>query len=401
MSAAESLTLTLPDGSERVVARERLSRGGSRHRAAAREGRRGRRRRRKRHRPAAAAPQQGGPLSIFTIKSPEAGPYLRHTAEHVLADAVKRLWPGTAIDAGRLDHSEKYQYDFRFPRAFTPEDLERIAAKMREIVGEDLPLERVEVSRQEAERLFAGLQEDLKIDRLGDIPEGETITLYRHGPFVDLCRGPHAQRTGQIGALELLESSGVYFRGDESKERLQRIYGTAFAKPAELDEYHRVAELARARDHRKLGPELDLFSFSPYAPGSPFFHPKGAVVYQELQNYVRERNADGYGEVLAPQILDLELWKKSGHWDNYRDGMFFTAIDERQMAVKPMNCPGHCLIYGTRMRSYRDLPIRYAELGRLHRAEMSGVVTVSRECARSVRTTHTSSAPRSRSRSRW
>ena len=375
MSAAESLTLTLPDGSERVVAT-----GTTPLEVARTIGPR-------LAKDAVGAEldgnaidlrlplQQGGRFRLFTTKSPEAGPYLRHTAEHVLADAVKRLWPGTAIDAGRVDHSEKYQYDFRFPRAFTPEDLERIAAKMREIVAEDLPLERVEVSRQEAEKLFADLHEDLKVDRLGDIPEGETITLYRHGPFVDLCRGPHAQRTGQIGALELLESSGVYFRGDETKERLQRIYGTAFANAAELEEYRRAAELARARDHRKLGPELDLFSFSPYAPGSPFFHPKGAVVYQQLQNYVRERNADGYGEVLAPQILDLELWKKSGHWDNYRDGMFFTAIDERQMAVKPMNCPGHCLIYGTRMRSYRDLPIRYAELGRLHRAEKSGVIT--------------------------
>jgi threonyl-tRNA synthetase len=375
MSAAETLTLTLPDGSERQVAPgttpldvaktigPRLAKDAV---GAELEG----------------LPvdlrlplSSGGKFRIFTTKSPEAGPFLRHTAEHVLADAVKRLWPETTIDVGRVDHSEKFQYDFRFPRSFTPEDLERIAARMREIVAEDLPLERVEVSRQEAEDLFREMGEDLKVDRLRDIPEGETITLYRHGPFVDLCRGPHAQRTGQIGALELLESSGSYFRGDESRERLQRIYGTAFASQAELEEHRRATELARARDHRKLGPELDLFSFSPYAPGSPFFHPKGAVVYQQLVEYIRERNASGYGEVLAPQILDLELWKKSGHWDNYRDGMFFTSIDEREMAVKPMNCPGHCLVYGTRMRSYRDLPIRYSELGRLHRAEKSGVIT--------------------------
>ncbi|HUP25029.1 MAG TPA: threonine--tRNA ligase [Thermoanaerobaculia bacterium] len=375
MSAAETLTLELPDGSERQVAP-----GTTPLEVAKTIGPR-------LAKDAVGAEldglpvdlrlplSSGGRFRIFTTKSPEAGPFLRHTAEHVLADAVMRLWPETTIDVGRVDHSEKFQYDFRFPRSFTPEDLERIASRMREIVAEDLPLERVEVSRQEAEDLFRGMGEDLKVDRLRDIPEGETITLYKHGPFVDLCRGPHAQRTGQIGALELLESSGSYFRGDESRERLQRIYGTAFASQAELEEHRRSAELARARDHRKLGPELDLFSFSPYAPGSPFFHPKGAVVYQQLVEYIRERNASGYGEVLAPQILDLELWKKSGHWDNYRDGMFFTSIDEREMAVKPMNCPGHCLVYGTRMRSYRDLPIRYSELGRLHRAEKSGVIT--------------------------
>jgi threonyl-tRNA synthetase len=318
---------------------------------------------------------RGGRFRLFTTKSPEAGPFLRHTAEHVLADAVRRLWPGTVIDVGRRDHSEKFQYDFRFAQAFTAEDLERIEAKMREILAEDHPVERLEISRDEAVKMFRELGEDLKVDRLADIPEGEPITLFRHGPFADLCRGPHAQRTSQIGAVKLLESSGVYFRGDESRERLQRIYGTAFASKGELEAYDQLMAEARARDHRRLGPELDLFSFSAYAPGSPLFHPPGAQVYNQLIEFVRERIDDEYGEVLTPQILDVELWKRSGHYDNYRDVMFFTSVDDRQMAVKPMNCPSHCLIYGATRRSYRELPIRYADFGRLHRAEKSGAVT--------------------------
>lgn len=318
----------------------------------------------------------GGAFRILTSKSPEAGIFVRHSAEHVLADAVTRLWPEALYDAGRKDHSEKFQYDFRFPRAFTPEDLGAIEAKMREILGEDTAFERVEVSRAEAEKLFRELGNDLKLDRLRDIPEGETITLYRHGRFVDLCRGPHVQRVSQIGAVKLLESSGVYFRGDESAEKLQRVYGTAFATAAELAAWEKAAEEARARDHRRLGPELDLFSFSPLAPASPFFHPKGAAVYNGLIQYVRELNsANGYGEVVTPQILDVELWHTSGHWANYRENMFFTELDERKYAVKPMNCPTHCLIFATGKRSYRDLPIRYADFGRLHRYERSGVTS--------------------------
>jgi threonyl-tRNA synthetase len=318
----------------------------------------------------------GGAFRIFTAKNPEAGPFIRHSAEHVLADAVTRLWPEALYDAGRKDHSEKYQYDFRFPRAFTAEDLEKIETKMREILAEDATFERVEVSREEAERLFREMGNDLKLERLRDIPEGETITLYRHGRFTDLCRGPHVQRASQIGAVKLLESSGVYFKGDEQGERLQRLYGTAYATQKELEEQERLAEEARARDHRRLGQDLDLFSFSPLAPASPFFHPKGAAVYTRLIDYVRELNRrNGYGEVVTPQILDVELWHTSGHYANYRENMFFTELDERQYAVKPMNCPTHCLIYKTRKRSYRDLPIRYADFGRLHRYERSGVTS--------------------------
>ncbi len=320
--------------------------------------------------------ERSGAFRVLTGKSPEAGTFVRHSAEHVLADAVTRLWPEALYDAGRKDHSEKFQYDFRFPRAFTPEDLAAIEAKMGEILAEDAAFERVEVSREEAEELFRELGSDLKLERLRDIPAGETITLYKHGRFVDLCRGPHVQRASQIGAVKLLESSGVYFRGDESNERLQRIYGTAFTTAGELAAYEKALEEARARDHRRLGSELDLFSFDPLAPASPFFHPKGAVVYNELIGYVRELNqANGYGEVVTPQILDVELWRTSGHLAHYRDNMFFTEVDERQFAVKPMNCPTHCLIYQTRKRSYRDLPIRYADFGRLHRYERSGVTS--------------------------
>jgi threonyl-tRNA synthetase len=316
----------------------------------------------------------GGTFRIFTVKSPEAGEFIRHSAEHVLADAVKRLWPDAEYDAGRKDHSEKFQYDFRFPRAFTPEDLEKIEAKMKEILAEGSEFERIEVSREEAERIFGEMGETLKVERLKDIPEGETITLYRHGGFTDLCRGPHARSLAQIGAVKLLESSGVYFKGDEANERLQRIYGTAFLSEKDLAEYLARIEMARARDHRRLGQELDLFSFSALAPAMPFLHPKGAVVYNGLAGYVRDLYARyGYGEVITPQILDVEIWKISGHYDNYAENMFFTEADERQYAVKPMNCPTHCLIFGTRLRSYRDLPIRYADFGRLHRYERSGV----------------------------
>jgi len=319
---------------------------------------------------------RGGHFRLLTTKSAEAGAFVRHSAEHVLADAVTRLWPGALYDAGRKDHSEKFQYDFRFERAFTPEDLVAIEAKMREILAENAPFERVEISRPEAERLFASLGNDLKLERLRDIPEGDTITLYRHGKFVDLCRGPHVQRAGQIGAVKLLEASGVYFKGDEQGEKLQRIYGTAFASAKELAEYEKAQEEARARDHRRLGVELDLFSFDPLAPASPFFHPKGATVYNELIRFVRElQNRAGFTEVVTPQILDVELWHTSGHYANYVENMFFTEVDERQFAVKPMNCPTHCLIYRTRKRSYRDLPIRYADFGRLHRYERSGVTS--------------------------
>jgi len=319
-------------------------------------------------------------LRIVTVKDPDGAEVIRHSAEHVLADAVKRLWPGTPIDAGRQDHSEKYQYDFRFPRPFTPEDFPRIEEEMRKIVAEDLAFERIEADRESARALMRERGEDLKLLRLADIPEGETITLYRSGGFLDLCRGPHVQRTSQVGAVRLLESSGAYFKGDERNEMLQRIYGTAFATQKELDEYFARLEELRRRDHRRLGRELDLFSFHAEAPASPFFHPRGATVYNALIELMREKyRRYGYEEVITPQIFGAELWRRSGHWDNYRDDMFFAdgyeLAGERTSSVKPMNCPSHCLLYGTRAHSYRDLPRRIADFGRLHRYERSGVVT--------------------------
>ena len=319
---------------------------------------------------------ESGAFRIFTLKDPESGSFLRHSAEHVMADAVKRLWPEVEIDVGRRDHSEKFQYDFRRAEPFVPEDLARIEEEMRSILKEDSVFKRIEVSRDEARDLFSGMGETLKVERLGDIPEGDTITLYQHGEFTDLCRGPHAQNVGQIGAVRLLEASSVYFRGDDANEMLQRIYGTAFSSKKELEEYDEQQEQAQARDHRRLGPELDLFSFNPLAPASPFFHPKGTVIYNLLVDFIRELNRiDGFGETITPQIMDVDLWHRSGHFDNYQEAMLFTEIDERQFAVKPMNCPGHCLVYSTALHSYRDLPLRLSDFGRLHRYEKSGVVT--------------------------
>lgn len=316
-----------------------------------------------------------GTFRVLTARDPESAEVIRHSAEHVLADAVERLFPGTIIDAGRQDHAEKFQYDFRFPRGFTPEDLERIEAEMTRIIALAQPFTREEVSRAEAEAVFAARKEELKLLRLQDIPESERITLFRHGDFVDLCRGPHVQRTDQVGAFKLIETSGAYFKGDERNEMLQRIYGTAFATRGELDAYFARIEEARRRDHRRLGRELDLFSFSPLAPASPFFHPRGAVVYNELVAFMRYLYKEfGHQEVVTPQLFDVELWKRSGHYDAYRENMFFSEVDEREYSLKPMNCPSHCVIYGTRGHSYRDLPVRMADFGRLHRYERSGVV---------------------------
>ena len=318
---------------------------------------------------------RSGRFRALTAKDAEAGAVIRHSAEHVLADAVEHLFPGTIIDAGRQDHSEKYQYDFRHPKPFTAEDLERIEEEMGRIFKAGRPFLREVVSRAEAREIFAARGEELKLLRLADIPEDEQITIFRHGEFLDLCRGPHVQRTDQIGAFKLLETSGAYFKGDERNEMLQRIYGTAFATKDELDAYFARLEEARRRDHRRLGKDLDLFSFSPLAPASPFFHPRGATVYNELVGLMRELYREfGYQEVVTPQLFDVELWKRSGHYENYRENMFFSDVEGREFSMKPMNCPGHCLIYSTRAHSYRELPLRFADFGRLHRYERSGVV---------------------------
>jgi len=316
-------------------------------------------------------------LEIVTAKDPQGAEVIRHSAEHVMADAVKRLFPHAQVDVGRTDHAEKFQYDFLVERAFTPEDLQRIEAEMQRIVAEGASFVREVVDRETARKLFEGMGEALKVSRLGDIPEGEPITLYRHGGFVDLCRGPHVQRADQIGAVKLLETGGAYWRGDERNPMLQRIYGTAFATKKELDEHLARVEEAKRRDHRRLGAELGLFHLDAISPGSPFYLPKGMVLYNGLVSYIRSLYPKyGYQEVMAPQLFRADLFKTSGHYEHFREDMFRMEGDEgEELFVKPMNCPGHCHLFGTRKWSYRDLPVRFAEFSRLHRNERSGTLT--------------------------
>ncbi len=312
-------------------------------------------------------------IEIVTRKDPAAGEVIRHSAEHVMADAVKRLFPTAQVDVGRTDHAEKFQYDFLVERPFTPEDLERIEKEMGKIISEKSLFERQEVSRSEALAFFQEKGEELKVSRLGDIPEGETVTLFRHGDFVDLCRGPHVQRTDQIGAFKLLEVAGSYWRGDETNPMLQRIYGTAFVDKKELAAHLERAEEAKRRDHRRIGPHLDLFHLDAISPGSPYWHPPGMVLYNELVDYIRTLYLDyGFDEVMTPQVFNTDLYKTSGHYENFKEDMFLFADDENELAIKPMNCPGHAELFKMRRRSYRELPIRFAEFSRLHRNERSG-----------------------------
>lgn len=316
-------------------------------------------------------------IEIVTSKDPQGGEVIRHSAEHVMADAVKRLFPDAQVDVGRSDHSEKFQYDFLVDRSFSPDDLARIEDEMRRIVAENTGFERRVVSRAEAKALFVSLGETLKVARLADIPEGDDITLFTHGGFIDLCRGPHVQRTEQIGAIKLTEAAGAYWKGDESNPMLQRIYGTAFASKKELDEHLARIEEAKRRDHRRLGVELDLFHIEALAPGSPFYHPKGMALYNGLVEYMRSLYPKyGYQEVMTPQLFRADLFKTSGHYFEFHDDMFWFEGDEgEELGVKAMNCPGHCRLFQSAKHSYRDLPIRFAEFSRLHRNERSGTLT--------------------------
>ncbi len=316
-------------------------------------------------------------LEIVTTRDPEGGDVLRHSAEHVMADAVKRLFPDAQVDAGRADHSEKFQYDFLVAEPFTPDDLEKIEAEMRKVLKEKAEFSRDVVTRDEAKQLFGDMGEQLKLERLADIPDDAEITVFRHGDFVDLCRGPHVRSTSQIGAVKLLEASGVYFKGDESGPKLQRIYGTAFADKKQLKAYLERIEEAKKRDHRRVGPQLDLFHLDQIAPGSPFYLPKGMVVYNGLVDYVKSLYPKyGFDEVMTPQLNRSELYKKSGHYDMFKDDMyFFEGTDEgEELGVKATNCPGHCEMFASRKRSYRELPLRFAEFSRLHRNERSGTL---------------------------
>ena len=316
-------------------------------------------------------------VAIVTTKDETGGGGIRHSAEHVMADAVKRLFPNAQVDAGRTDHSEKFQYEFLVDEPFTPEDLEKIEKEMNKILSEGADFTREVLSRAEARALFSSMGEELKLSRLGDIPEDAEITVFRHGEFADLCRGPHVQSTKQIGAVKLLESSGTYFRGDESGPKLQRIYGTAFESKKALKSHLARLEEAKKRDHRRVGADLGLFHLDPLAPGSPFYLPKGMTLYNELIRFVQDLYPKyGYNEVMTPQLFRSDLFKTSGHYDKFHDDMYwFEGSDEgEELGVKAMNCPGHCHLFTTGLRSYRDLPIRWAEFSRLHRNERSGTL---------------------------
>ncbi len=316
-------------------------------------------------------------IELITIKQKEACEVIRHSAAHVLAQATQELYPGTQVTIGPVTADGFYYDFFREGEAFTPEDLKKIEKKMQHIVKQNLPLVKEVVSRNDAVETFSKLGEDFKVEIIKELPENEDISIYKQGDtWFDLCRGPHVQKTGQIKAFKLMSLAGSYWRGDENKAQLQRVYGTAFESKESLTEHLELLEEAKKRDHRKLGKDLNLFNFNnDYAPGSPFFSPKGTFVYQSLQNYLREKYIKfGYQEIISPQIYDVELYHKSGHYENYKENMFFTETDGRDFSVKPMNCPGHCLYYSFKKKSYKELPLRIADFGRLHRYERSGVM---------------------------
>ncbi|MGI5839872.1 MAG: threonine--tRNA ligase [bacterium] len=313
-------------------------------------------------------------VEIVTFDAPEGKTVFRHSSSHVLAQAVRRLYPGVRLAIGPAI-ADGFYYDFDVPKPFTTEDLAKIEAEMAEIVKADLPFERIEVSREEALRLFGEAGEVYKVELIEDLPEDAAISLYRQGDFVDLCAGPHLPSTKMIGAVKLMSVAGAYWRGDEKRPMLQRVYGTSFPRPKELAEYLERLEEAKRRDHRKIGKELDLFSIQEEGPGFPFFHPKGMVLRNILEDFWRrEHFKRGYQEIKTPIILNEELWKRSGHYEHYRENMYYTKIDEQDYCVKPMNCPGGMLLYRQDVHSYRDFPLRVAELGLVHRHELSGAL---------------------------
>jgi threonyl-tRNA synthetase len=320
---------------------------------------------------------ESGSFEIVTDKHPQASEVIRHSAEHLLAQAVKKLWPKTQVDVGRTDHSEKFQYDFKVEKAFTPDDLIKIEEEMKKSIAMNLEFTREVVSRKEAIELFTKMGEELKVLRINDIPGDQDISLFRHGDFVDLCRGPHVQNTKQIGAIKILEASASYFKGDEKNIALQRVYGTAFTSEKALKEYESLKEEALKRDHRKIGKELDLFSVNDeVGPGLILWHPKGAMIRNTIENYWREKHLEGgYDLVYSPHVAKRSMWDKSGHTSFYAENMFAPMeVEELAYQLKPMNCPFHIQIYKSHLRSYRDLPLRYAELGTVYRFERSGVL---------------------------
>ena len=313
-------------------------------------------------------------VAIVTDKDPDGLEVLRHSTAHLLAYAVKELFPDAQVTIGPVIEDGFY-YDFSYKRPFTPEDLAAIEQKMAELAKKDEPVVRKMMPRDEAVQYFESLGEHYKAEIIGSIPANEPISLYSEGRFTDLCRGPHVPSTGKLKVFKLTKLAGAYWRGDSRNEMLQRIYGTAWAKKEDLDAYlHRIEE-AEKRDHRKLGRQLDLFHLREEAPGMVFWHPKGWTVWQQVEQYMRRAyQQNGYQEVKCPMILDRSLWEKSGHWQNYKEHMFTTESEKRDFAIKPMNCPGHILVFNSNMRSYRDLPLRYGEFGSCHRNGPSGAL---------------------------
>jgi len=313
-------------------------------------------------------------VAIVTDRDPEALEVIRHSTAHLLAQAVKQLYPEAQVTIGPVVEDGFY-YDFSYKRPFTPEDLAAIEKRMTELAQQDLPITRFTLPRADAIRYFKDLGEHYKAQIVESIPEDEEISLYRQGDFTDLCRGPHVPSTGRLKVFKLMKVAGAYWRGDSRNEMLQRIYGTAWLRRQDLEAYLHRLEEAEKRDHRKLGRQLDLFHLQEEAPGMVFWHPKGWIIWQEIEQYVRAKlRAHGYQEVRTPQVMDRVLWEKSGHWENYRQHMFTTRSENRDYAVKPMNCPGHIQIFNQGIKSYRDLPVRLAEFGACHRNEPSGAL---------------------------
>jgi len=313
-------------------------------------------------------------LAIVTDRDPEGLDIIRHSTAHLLAQAVKELFPEAQVTIGPVIENGFY-YDFAYKRPFTPEDLAAIEKRMAEIARKDLPVTRREMPRDAAVNFFRGQGEVYKAEIIASIPQKEAISLYGQGDWVDLCRGPHVPSTGKLKVFKLMRVAGAYWRGDSKNEMLQRIYGTAWAKKEDQEAYLKMLEEAEKRDHRRLGAQLDLFHMQEEAPGMVFWHAKGWTLWQQVEQYMRRVYRDnGYMEVRGPQILDKSIWEKTGHWENYRDNMFTTASENREYAVKPMNCPGHIQIYNKGVRSYRDLPYRLGEFGACHRNEPSGAL---------------------------
>ncbi|WP_398311877.1 threonine--tRNA ligase [Zoogloea sp.] len=313
-------------------------------------------------------------LAIVTDKDADGLEVIRHSTAHLLAYAVKELFPEAQVTIGPVIENGFY-YDFAYKRPFTPEDLEKIEARMVELAKRDVPVERRVLPRDEAVAYFKSIGEHYKAEIIASIPQAEDVSLYKEGDFTDLCRGPHVPSTGKLKVFKLMKVAGAYWRGDSKNEMLQRIYGTAWARKEDQDAYLHMLEEAEKRDHRRLGKQLDLFHLQEEAPGMVFWHPNGWTLWQQIEQYMRRILTEaGYQEVKTPLVMDRQLWERSGHWDNYRDNMFTTESEKRDYAIKPMNCPGHVQIYNHGLHSYRDLPLRLAEFGSCHRNEPSGAL---------------------------